>query len=387
MENSKFGVIIVAGGSGSRMGFDIPKQYLPLKGKAIIEHSIEVFKNFNDCKFIHVVIAKDAEAIFKPIAANHNISYSFGGATRQESVRLGIEEIYKNPKLRQTENILIHDAARPLLTFELVEKLLDKLKKSHAVLPVSIVSDTIKKVDEGKILETINRENYYLAQTPQAFNLELIYNLHQKYKNQSVTDDIALCEKENIDVGYIINDGNNYKITTDQDYSRAKKELEIMDFRVGNGFDVHQFEEGDGVILCGIKIPYHKKLKGHSDADCAWHALTDAILGAIGAGDIGEIFPDSDNKWKNADSFIFLKKADKLMKENNYEVTNIDITIISEEPKLQPYKVKMAENTANCLKISMDRVNIKATTTEKLGFLGRKEGLAVTATVCLKSDF
>ncbi|HCR85189.1 MAG TPA: bifunctional 2-C-methyl-D-erythritol 4-phosphate cytidylyltransferase/2-C-methyl-D-erythritol 2,4-cyclodiphosphate synthase [Alphaproteobacteria bacterium] len=376
---SKVAVMIVAAGKGARLGSDLPKQYLKIEGKTILEHSIEAFSKIKNISTIHIVISKEYEKIFNS-SIQHPVSYSFGGDTRQESVCLGLEELKKH----KPNKVLIHDAARMFTSEELISEIIKKLENHKAVIPAQKIADTVKKIKGENIVDTIDRENLISVQTPQGFDYQTIMKLHRKYKGKNFTDDSSLFEKENMKVKYLLGTEDNFKITTEKDLMKAKEKIEkSKQNRIGIGFDVHQFEEGDGVILCGIKIPYSKKLKGHSDADVAWHALTDAMLGALAKGDIGDLFPDNDMKWKGADSKIFLKKADELMKKMGGRIINIDITIIAERPKLGDYKKIMAENTAKILDISETQVNVKATTTEKLGFVGRGEGISSQAVVSI----
>lgn len=369
--------IIVAAGSGKRFGGALPKQYLTIGGETIIEKSIKAIYNNKLVDILCVVISREHEYLFKPIAAKYErLIYCFGGKARQDSVRLGLE------KLREysPEFVLIHDAARPFVSDQIIKNVVEGLKNFEAVLPAVKVKDTIKISDDMVVNETLPREKLYAAQTPQGFKFGTIISLHQKYSGQEFTDDVALAEKDGIRVKIVDGEYTNYKITTEEDIKKMEKQKQI---RVGNGFDVHQFADGSGIILCGVKIPYIKKLRGHSDADCAWHALTDAILGTIGLGDIGEQFPDTDEKWKGADSAIFLSYSVAEVRKRGGEISNVDITIICEEPKMKNFKREMKEKTAEILGIKADLVNIKATTTEKLGFLGRKEGLAVFATATI----
>jgi 2-C-methyl-D-erythritol 4-phosphate cytidylyltransferase / 2-C-methyl-D-erythritol 2,4-cyclodiphosphate synthase len=374
--NITVAALIVAGGKGQRIGGELPKQYHKIGGKTILEKSIKAFYNNKLVDKVCVVIAKDHEALFKNFADKYkNLIFCYGGNTRQDSVRLGLKKLAEF----SPEKILIHDAARPFVSESIIYNVINELKNSDAVLPAVKVKDTIKVATGMAVKETLPRENLFSAQTPQGFKFDIIHNLHKKYSGMEFTDDVALAEKDGIKVKIVEGEYSNYKITTEDDLKMASQK----NIRVGNGFDVHQFEDGDGVILCGIKIPYSKKLKGHSDADCTWHALTDAILGAIGLGDIGEHFPDSDSKWKNADSAIFLKHSVDEVKKLGGVINNVDITIICEEPKMKLHKEKMKENTAKVLGIEKNQINIKATTTENLGFLGRKEGLAVLATATI----
>jgi 2-C-methyl-D-erythritol 4-phosphate cytidylyltransferase/2-C-methyl-D-erythritol 2,4-cyclodiphosphate synthase len=372
----KVSAIIVAGGKGTRIGGSVPKQYVDIDGESALEKSIKAFYNNKLVGITCVVIAAEHEPLFKNIAAKYpDIIYCTGGSLRQDSVRAGLEKL----KAHTPELVLIHDAARPFVSEKIINSVINELNNSDAVLPAVKVKDTIKLAENSSVKETLARENLYSAQTPQGFKFGLIYDLHQKYKDQQFTDDVALAEKDGVKVKIVEGDYSNYKITTEDDLISAKMTNQKQ-IRVGNGFDVHQFADGRDMVLCGVKIPYIKKLRGHSDADCAWHALTDALLGSIGLGDIGEHFPDSDAKWKGADSSIFLKFSVDEIKKRGGEISNVDITVICEEPKLKIHKEAMKNKTAEIIGISADRVNIKATTTEKLGFLGRKEGLAVFAT-------
>ncbi len=377
--------IIVAGGSGTRIGLETPKQYLKINDKYILEKTISAFISNYLIDFIQIVIAENHlnfynEAISKISDNEKLLPVIFGGQNRQNSVQNGLIAISKlNPK-----NVLIHDAVRPFLSQDLITNIINKLNQEvyKACIPVVKITDSVKELKDELIHKNILRENLAIAQTPQGFDFELIYNLHHKYSDKNLSDDSWLVELAQEKICVIDGEKSNYKITTMEDLERARKEN--SETRIGSGFDVHQFEEGDEVILCGIKIPYHKKLKGHSDADCAWHALTDAILGAISEGDIGEHFPDNNPEWKNADSKIFLQYANNLLLKKGGKIINADITIICENPKLKNYKKLMQKYTADALGISEDRVNIKATTTEKLGFLGRGEGLATNAVVSIQ---
>ena len=374
--NITVAALIVAGGKGQRIGGDLPKQYYKIGGETILEKSIKAFYNNKLVDKICVVISKEHEALFKSFADKYkDLVFCYGGDLRQDSVRLGLEKLAE----WVPDKVLIHDGARPFVSEQIINNVIGELKNSDAVLPAVKVKDTIKLTTDMAVKETLPRERLFAAQTPQGFNFEVIRSLHKKYSGSEFTDDVALAEKDGIKVKIVEGEYSNYKITTEDDLKMAGQK----NIRVGNGFDVHQFEDGDGVILCGIKIPYSKKLKGHSDADCAWHALTDAILGAIGLGDIGEHFPDNDSKWKNADSAIFLKHSVDEVRKLGGEINNVDITVMCEEPKMKLHKEKMKERTAQVLGIEANKINVKATTTENLGFLGRKEGLAVFATATI----
>lgn len=308
-----------------------------------------------------------------------------GSHTRQASTLRGLHALKKF----KPQYVHIHDGARPFIKNQLLEKIHTTINHQEGVLPVLTVSDTIKRVNsECHVLETIPRTHLYSAQTPQCFPFEYILAAHEKAKKackKEFTDDSSIAEWFGIPMRTIPGDPNNIKITWHEDFDTAhlylqKKMHMFPDIRTGNGYDVHSFEEGTSLILCGIKIPFHKKLKGHSDADVALHALTDAILATQGAGDIGTHFPPSDPQWKNASSEIFLRHALDIVKQAGGRIANVDITLIAEEPKISPYRRIMVENLMNMLKISSDRISIKATTNEKLGFIGRGEGIAAFAT-------
>ncbi len=380
---NKFAAIIVCGGRGVRADSKIPKQYIPVAGKMIVEYTIERFLKILQIEKIILVISEENQNYARNIK---NVDVVFGGKTRQQSVLNGINSISD-----EFTHILIHDGVRPFVSRNLILEVMNSLTEEvKAVIPGVPVVDTVKKVCDGKVDITISREDLYSIQTPQGFELNKIKELHRKYKGHNFSDDSLLFERQNSTVKIVDGEKQNYKITTKEDLKRAKRDLIYMknsetSFRIGQGYDVHAFEEGDFVTICGIKIPHTQSLKGHSDADVGWHALTDAILGAIGAGDIGDHFSDKDPKWKGADSKQFLQYAKSLANDAGFKVENADITIICEEPKLFNFKTKMKENTAHALSIANNQINIAATTTEKLGFLGRKEGIAAQAVVMLNN--
>ncbi|MDX1950090.1 MAG: bifunctional 2-C-methyl-D-erythritol 4-phosphate cytidylyltransferase/2-C-methyl-D-erythritol 2,4-cyclodiphosphate synthase [Rickettsiales bacterium] len=384
MNSGKNITIIVAGGSGVRLGLETPKQYLKIKNKYILELTLEVFIAHKNIDFIQIVIAENHLELYQKATQKFSnnkkiLPIVFGGITRQESVLNGLKAV----ETHKPKNILIHDAVRPFLSEELISKIISSLDENSnkACIPALQITDSVKEVKDNFIYKSLLRENLVNVQTPQGFDYNFIYNLHKIFAGKNLSDDSWLAELAQEKIALIEGEKSNYKITTMEDLERAKREL--SEHRIGSGFDVHQFEEGDGVILCGVKIPYSQKLKGHSDADCAWHALTDAILGAIGEGDIGEHFPDTQAEWKNADSKIFLQYANNLLLKKGGKLINADITIICENPKLKNYKKLMKKSTAEALNLEEDRINIKATTTEKLGFLGRGEGLACEAVVSI----
>ncbi len=376
--------IIVAAGSGLRFGEKTPKQYLNLAGKPMLSHSVSTFSNHPDIDAVQVVYnPQDADLYNKSVKGMNVLPPVAGGKTRQESVRLGLEAIEKfSPK-----KVLIHDAARPLVTSDIITRVIAAIDKHKAIIPALHVEDTLKKTANGKILHTINRSDLMRAQTPQGFVYEDILESHRSVQEHEFTDDSAIEEHLGNQVTIIEGSQMNFKITTNEDLKRAEKLMEIempLEVRTGTGFDVHKFcqpklESNNFIMLCGVKVPHHNSLEGHSDADVGLHSIVDALLGTICAGDIGEHFPPSDAKYKGMASCKFLEHTKTLLDEKSAKINNIDVTIICEKPKISPFKNEMRETVAKILAISPSRVSIKATTTEGLGFTGRKEGIAAQA--------
>lgn len=384
----KVAVIIVAAGRGHRVGADMPKQYIPLCGNPVLHHTIEAFLNAPYVDLIQTVIHCDDQALYHQATEGLSILPPvFGGESRQQSVMNGLEALSQH----EPDIVLIHDAARPFITSQHIEDVIVEASHHGAVIPVLPVVDTVKQISENKITKTIDRSSLARAQTPQAFRYKLIYMAHRKMANRAdndrnLTDDSSIAEACGIKVLTIPGEEGNFKITTREDVEKAKQMIKqnLTDIRTGLGFDVHAFEEGDQVILGGIMISHNQKLKGHSDADVALHALTDALLGAVAGGDIGSHFPPNDDQWKGANSDIFLKHAAQLIAEKKGMITNIDLTIICEAPKITPHRDKIRENIARLLDLDPGRISVKATTTEKLGFTGREEGIAAQAIVTVR---
>lgn len=383
---TKIVALITATGRGTRLSKSdeaifVPKQYLSLNNISVLRHSILAFLNHPKISDVICTInPEDVELYEKATKDLKLLKPVFGGETRQISVRKGLENLQDyNPDF-----VLIHDAVRPFVTTEIIDKVIEKLQTSPAVIPAIAVEDTLKKYQDGKIEWTLERQNLWRAQTPQGFKFQNILKSHIAFQNQHFTDDAAIEEYAGIPVAIIDGSQNNFKITTIEDFERAKKIMENMrENRIGSGFDVHKFateESPDNfVVIGGVKIPYKKKVLAHSDGDVAIHAVMDALLGALSLGDIGQHFPPSDDKWKNIDSTKMLKIVADLLKEKSAKIINIDVTIICEKPKVLNYKNQMVEILAQALEIEQNRINIKATTTEKLGFLGREEGVAAQA--------
>lgn len=371
------GAVIVAAGSGSRMGGHVSKQFLPLAGKPMLLWSITGMLQCNKIAAVVVVAPVGEEALVRALAPSDSRITVVAGSpdSRTESVRRGLAAL---PNL---DHVLIHDAARPGLSLAVIEELLSALTTADAAAPALAVSDALKLSREGAI-SSVPREGVSRVQTPQAFRWDVIT---RAYAAASVTavDDLALVEAAGARI--VLTPGRHelMKVTYPEDLAVVEKLIAAPSVRVGTGFDVHGFEPGDAVILCGVRIPHTKKLEGHSDADAAWHALTDAILGALALGDIGDHFPPSEMQWKGAASIRFLKHAVKLAADRGYTVANADITILAERPKIAPHREAMRLATAEAMGVAPDAVSVKATTTEKLGFVGREEGIAAQATVLL----
>ncbi len=378
-------VLILAGGSGSRVGADIPKQYLTIGGIPIIRRTVEIFLSHPAVDTVRVVIgAADAELCKSALAGLDIPDPVPGGATRQESGRRGLEALEtENPDL-----VLIHDAARPFVDHATLDRVLAALDDAAAVLPAVPVADTLKRGTGSPpvVAATVDRRDIWRAQTPQGFRFAEILSAHRAAAGHEMTDDTAIAEHAGLAVSLVHGNEDNFKITTQEDLERAERMTQAMtgDTRIGNGFDVHAFGEGDAVILCGIEIPHERALEGHSDADVALHAITDALLGAIAEGDIGSHFPPSDPQWRGAPSRVFLEHAAGLIAEKGGTIGNIDLTIICEAPKVGPHRDAMRHALSEILDIGTDRISVKATTTEKLGFTGRGEGIAAQAAVTVR---
>lgn len=374
----KAGAIIVAAGSGSRLGGATPKQFQTLGGKPMLLWSVEAMLQCKNVATIVVVAPPGKENRVRSLLPHAwHLHVIPGGATRTDSVRAGLDALAPiNPAC-----VLIHDAARPGLTPAIVDDLMAALATADAAAPALPLADALKSTANNTV-RSISRDNVMRVQTPQAFRWSVISNAFAGSPDPAV-DDLALVEAAGAKVILTPGSLQLMKITYPEDLAVAEKLIAGPTMRVGTGFDVHGFEPGDAVILCGVAIPHTKKLEGHSDADAAWHALTDAILGALALGDIGDHFPPSDPQWKGAASVKFLKHAVRLASERGFRIANADITILAERPKISPHREAMRRATAEALGVTTDIVSVKATTTEKLGFVGREEGIAAQASVLL----
>ena len=378
--------IIVAAGSGTRAGGELPKQYQHIGHSPVICHTVNEFISHEAIDDIVVVISKEHRDLYDTAMKEFSLRPPvIGGQTRQQSVFNGLKEIAAD----KPSKVLIHDAARPFVTGQIIDDVIAALDDSEGAIPGIEVVDTINQVQNGKVSGRLNRNELRAVQTPQGFVFDAIYKAHQKAAidgNTSATDDSALVSS----VAMVQGSPDNIKLTTAQDIDFADKKIrqtfmaDLGDIRVGQGFDVHAFEPGDHVILCGVKIPFSASLKGHSDADVAMHALTDAILGALGEGDIGKHFPPTDAQWKGAASEIFLEGAIGLVLQRKGFLAHCDITIICEAPKLRPHIDAMREKLSQIMAVEVDRISVKATTSEQLGFTGRGEGIAAMAITTIR---
>ena len=372
--------IILACGESKRFKSSNPKQYTQLFGEVILNHTIKIFLKNNKIDLILLVLNKKHKKYFDKIVSNKRILKTYGGDSRQKSVFYGLKFI----KRFKPVNVLVHDASRPFTDTNLISQILQNLKKYKAVIPRIKIQDTIKKISNNKITP-INRDKMFVIQTPQGFKFKDLFEKHSDVNYKNFTDDSSLFDDTSKVIKYINGNYENIKITDKNDiklaeklyYSKNKSNL------IGLGIDFHRFNNKKGkLILCGVKIPFHKTLIAHSDGDLGYHAISDGILGAISEGDIGIHFPDTSKKNKNLNSAKILKYTYELMKKKiNKDIKNIDLTFIGEEPKFSKYQKKMRLNIARLLNLNINQVNIKATTTEKMGPLGNKEGLGAFALV------
>jgi 2-C-methyl-D-erythritol 4-phosphate cytidylyltransferase/2-C-methyl-D-erythritol 2,4-cyclodiphosphate synthase len=381
--------VIVAAGRGERAGQSVegPKQYRRIGGEAVLAHTMRAFLDCPSIDHVVAVIHKEDEALFALALGDQisRVTAVIGGPTRQESTRLGLLAL----KDKSPDHVLIHDGVRPFISVDLLERVIFNLTPHIGVLPVLAVSDTLKSAgSDAMVSTTVPRAGLYAAQTPQAFPYLPILSAHDAAfaaGRSDFTDDSAIAEWHGLPVRIVEGSVDNTKLTWAKDIEMADERLSqkqplFPDVRTGNGYDVHSFEPGNGVMLAGVFIEHDRKLSGHSDADVALHALTDALLATRGAGDIGTHFPPSDPQWKGAASQIFVEHAVKIVKDAGGRIANADITLICEAPKVGPHREAMTAALSKMLGISTDRISVKATTNEKLGFIGRKEGIAAIAT-------
>jgi 2-C-methyl-D-erythritol 4-phosphate cytidylyltransferase / 2-C-methyl-D-erythritol 2,4-cyclodiphosphate synthase len=386
--------LIVAAGRGSRAGEGIPKQYRPLMGRTVFGRTLEVFLAHPRVDHVIVAIHPDDVQFYRasidalaPVMAKRLLAHVHGGETRQDSVRHGLEAL-----ARMTPDVvLVHDAARPFVTADLIDRAIEAGRRASAV-PGVPVTDTIKIVgSEGEVISTPDRSGLRAIQTPQAFPFDLLLNVHRQAAVSSLhafTDDGALVEWAGLPIHVFEGDPGNIKLTHAADFSEAKRRLkgQAMTYvtRLGTGFDVHAFANGDHVWLGGVRVPHERGVLAHSDGDVILHALTDAILGALADGDIGTHFPPSDPQWRGASSDRFLAHAVSLVRHRGGLVDHLDATLLCERPRLGPYREVMRQRIAEIAALRIDQVSLKATTTEKLGFTGRSEGIAAQAAATIR---
>lgn len=392
-KNIELAILVVAAGRGARAGAGLPKQYRPLAGKPLLAHTLSTLLKAAPEAHLLVAIHPDDLSTYRQALASLGstdlariLPPANGGETRQDSVRLGLEALADRVAPRF---VLIHDGARPFASPDLIARASAAANAHGAAVPCLELSDTIKEVDSGRIIATPARTAFRTVQTPQAFAFDLILTAHRKAAQagqNGLTDDAAVAEWAGHEVRIFEGERENMKITTADDFSRAEAKLmrELLDVRTGQGFDVHAFGPGDHVWLGGIKVPHDHALLGHSDADVLSHAITDAILGAISDGDIGSHFPPSDPQWRGAASSIFLAAAAQKLRERGGMLSHIDATIICERPKIGPHREAIRASIAEITGISADRVALKATTSERLGFTGREEGIAALAVATVR---
>lgn len=370
--------LVVAAGRGSRFGGELPKQWMELDGRPLLRHSLGILAAHPDIAEVRAVIHPDDTARYEGAAAGLRLNPPIhGGATRQESVRLGLEALADDPP----DLVLIHDGARPFLDPGVIHRVLAALKSHKGAIPSLPVHDTLKRGKDGIVTGTEPRDGLFRAQTPQGFHYGEILEAHRKSAGRELTDDAAVLEANGVSVSLVEGHEDNVKITTRSDLARAAARFERPgEVCVATGYDVHRFADGDHVMLCNVKVPHDHGLEGHSDADAPLHALTDALLGCIGAGDIGRHFPPTDPRWSGADSALFLSYVAELVASAGGRIQHVDVTVICERPKVGPHRAAMVSRLAELLNLPEGRVSVKATTTEGLGFTGRQEGIAAQAT-------
>jgi len=380
--------IIPAAGSGSRMGLDHPKQYHSLVGIPILVHTVRVFVSSSSVDRIVVVVPADRVEFTSVLMAEYNLAGDAlrviaGGRRRQDSVKAGLDVLGKD-----VETVLVHDGARPLVTHQLIADCCDAVSKYGAAIAAVPVKDTLKKGDaDNQILCTVDRADLWQAQTPQAARLSLLMAAYAAAGDRDVTDESSLLELAGTNVHLVEGSETNIKITRPDDLIIAEKIMQESNapvMRIGHGYDAHKFAEDRDLVIGGVSIAFEMGLAGHSDADVLTHALCDAILGALGAGDIGSHFPDSDQQFKNIYSISLLKQVMHLAEERGFILVNADVTVVCQKPKLAAYIGKMQGILAKACLVGTDQVNVKATTTEKMGFTGRMEGISCHAVVLLE---
>ena len=369
-------VIIVAAGRGTRAGGDLPKQWQNLAGKPVLAHTLAAFAGYSRGLVIH---PDDRD---RALALDAEVQIVTGGATRDQSVRNALEALADSGVTR----VLIHDGARPFVSATVVDRVIAGLDHAAGAAPALAVTDALWTGVQGEVTGTQDRSGLYAAQTPQGFHFPAILQAHRDHPG-GAADDVEVARRAGIAVAIVEGDAQNIKLTFAGDFARGAAILKdrSMNIRLGNGYDVHAFTAGDHVWLCGVKVGHDKALLGHSDADVGMHALTDAIYGALAEGDIGQHFPPSDPQWKGAQSHIFLRHAVERARLRGFVISNCDVTLVCERPKIGPHALAMRQALAAIMGVTVERISVKATTSERLGFTGREEGIAALATATLVS--
>jgi 2-C-methyl-D-erythritol 4-phosphate cytidylyltransferase / 2-C-methyl-D-erythritol 2,4-cyclodiphosphate synthase len=375
-------VIIVAAGRGTRAGGNRPKQWQSLRGQSVLAHTIAAFRQVGSLGPYVVVIHPDDAGLLSDAGVG-DVIVALGGGNRNDSVRAGLEALVPHAP----DAVLIHDAARPLVSAELIGRVLSALADHDGAAPAVPVTDALWRGADGVVTGTEARDGLWRAQTPQGFRMAPILAAHRSHQGPAA-DDVEVARAAGVTVAIVMGEETNLKITRAEDFRRAEQimgrhEGQRMDIRTGNGFDVHAQGPGDHVWLCGVKVAHDHGLIGHSDADVGMHAVTDAIYGALARGDIGQHFPPSDPQWKGAASHIFLRHACDLARELGFAINHVDCTLVCEMPKIGPHAQEMRAALAGIMDLDCDRISVKATTSERLGFTGRGEGIAALATATL----
>jgi 2-C-methyl-D-erythritol 4-phosphate cytidylyltransferase/2-C-methyl-D-erythritol 2,4-cyclodiphosphate synthase len=372
--DSELAIVIVAAGRGTRAGEGLPKQWRPLAGRTVAERSVAAFAGLG--RVILVVHPDDMARALDLFRGR--VTLVAGGDSRGASVLNALETLEGSAVRR----VLIHDAARPFVSRTVIERVIAALKHHDGAAPALPVTDALWQGADGQVRGAQARDGLFRAQTPQGFRFPAILAAHRAHGG-AAADDVEVALAAGLDVAITEGEEENIKLTYPADFARGERMLRQMDVRTGNGYDVHAFCDGDHVMLCGVRVPHDRGLLGHSDADVGMHALTDAIYGALAEGDIGRHFPPSDPQWKGAASEIFLAHAGRLAADRGYRLSNADVTLVCERPRIGPHAAAMAAELARILRVGADRISVKATTSERLGFTGREEGIAAIATVTL----
>ena len=378
----KTAILIVAAGKGERAGTSLPKQYETLAGQPMLRRTVQAFAGFSVTVVIGPGQGELAAAALQGLALPAPVT---GGATRQESVRKGLEALAPDAP----DFVLIHDAARPLISPMIIAAVVAALEGgADGALPMVAAADTLRRRNADGRWTLVSRDGLYRAQTPQGFAYGKILKAHRDHASEDVTDDVALAELAGMTVAMVEGEEKNLKVTRKEDFALVEAMLaplsEKSDVRTASGYDVHKFTDGDHIWLCGLKLPHTHGLEGHSDADVGLHAITDALLGCIGEGDIGLHFPPTDERWRGAASWKFLDHAASLVRARGGVISHVDVTLICERPKVGPHRDAMKAKIAEILQIELSRVSVKATTTEGLGFTGRREGIAAQAVATIR---